>query len=136
MDAEMLVQVLPALVHEGDEAAVGTRTAQQPQNREQQQIRQWIALTLPPTGVGNILQSREKIGKRNHGILLQGADHRFTSFHPAVDSFYAKIPHIDSFAVWLTIAPGEPNSPGGVTLGHRWRRRLPPLPSLATGQTT
>jgi hypothetical protein len=75
VDPEVVIEVLPTVLQEGDDAAVRPGPAQQGQHREHQQIRQRIPLALRPPRVGNILQSCQKIGKRNHGTLHQGARH-------------------------------------------------------------
>ena len=73
IDAEMPVEVVPALLQESDDPAIGPGTAQQRQHREHQQMRQRIPLALSPPWIWNLRQRGQKMGKWNHGTLLQGA---------------------------------------------------------------
>ncbi len=65
--AEQRVEDDPALLQEGDDAAVGGRPGQQRQHGEQQEGRQRIALALRAPRIGNLAQRIQKPGERNHG---------------------------------------------------------------------
>jgi hypothetical protein len=81
--AKVLIEKVPALIQEGDDAPIGARSAHQSQNREQQQIGQRITLALCASRVRDILQRREQAGKRIHGYLcpieVPDIDSRFFS---------------------------------------------------------
>jgi hypothetical protein len=71
MYAKTPIEVVPALLQERDDAAIGPGTAQQRQHREHQQMRQRITLALAPPWIRDLRQSRQKMGKWNHGTLLK-----------------------------------------------------------------
>ena len=89
--AEIAVQQIEALIQEGDDAPVRLRPTQ---HREQQQIRQRIALALGAPRIGNLSQCREQSEKRDYGNLsaVETARYRFRLPRSLVDSFYARYP--------------------------------------------
>jgi hypothetical protein len=67
---EGLVEQLPALPQEGQDAAIGPGATQHREHGEQQQIRQRIALALRPSGIGDFLKRGKQASKRHHGNPL------------------------------------------------------------------